>query len=110
MTISTPEGLAQMLADAQAYKRLVRTARRELNPVLTGTGDLIRSAYEYAGDRDNIGSARERATKGAIAKIEEYLGTIEGLIDILRSQAMIAAEAVEAADAKRARAARALRI
>jgi hypothetical protein len=109
MTISTPEGLAQMLADAQAYKRLVRTARRELNPVLPGTGDLIRSAYEYAG-RPNVASARERATRVTIAKIEEELGIIEGLIDILRSQAMIAAEAVETADAQRAHAARALKI
>jgi hypothetical protein len=103
MTIRTPDGLAQLLARLLAHKRDVRTARRELNPVQIGVGDLIRAAYEYAGgpDAQALSSYHGRVVEQDIAKIEEYLGMIEGRIDRLRNQASLAAQAVETADAKR---------
>lgn len=109
MTINTPESLAQMLSDALAYKRLVRTARRELNPVYTGTSELIRSAYEYAGTRE-LGKARGRVVERDIAKIEEHLGAIEDLIDRLRNHAAVAAQAVQESDARRQHAGRTLKL
>jgi hypothetical protein len=109
MTIGTPEGLAQLIADGLAYKRLVRTARRELNPVGTGTGNLIESAYEYAG-LYSIATAHRRVVERDIAKIEEHLGAVEDPIDRLRNQAALAAQAVQTADARRAHTASKLKI
>jgi hypothetical protein len=110
MTIATPEGLEQMIAAAQSYRRLVRAARRDLNPAGLGAGELIQSACECAGIPVDDAAVQRRAVERRIAKIEEHLGSIETLIDGVGGQAQFAARQVQEHETQRQHAARKLKL